>query len=367
MPHNTLLSPITVGDLSLRSRVLMAPLTRSRSKQPGDIPWELNAEYYAQRAGAGLIISEATQVSPRGKGYAFTPGIFTDEQVAGWKLVTDAVHERGGSIVLQLWHVGRISHTDLQPGGEAPVAPSALRAQTQTYTSHDSGMVDVSEPRALETHEIPTVVDEFRHGAQCAKDAGFDGVEIHGANGYLLDQFIRDGSNHRTDDYGGSIVNRCRFPLEVVDTVVGVFGAGRVGYRISPTGEFNSMADSTPAETFGHLARELSARGLMYLHVVEAFAGGERQEPVLEPLRAAFSGEGRGGVYLGNGGYTPDSAEQRLTDGLADAITFGTMYIANPDLAERVARGGPYNEPNRETYYSGTAVGYTDYPALGKD
>lgn len=364
MAHEHLLGPITVGDHTLRNRVLMAPLTRSRSKQPGDIPWELNAAYYRQRASAGLIISEATQVSPQGKGYAFTPGIYTQEQVAGWRLVTDAVHDEGGTIFLQLWHVGRISHTDLQPDGGKPVAPSAIRAESQTYTSKESGMVPVSEPRALRTDEVPGIVDQFRHGARCAKEAGFDGVEIHGANGYLLDQFVRTGTNTRGDAYGGSVENRCRLPLMVTDAVVDVFGAGSVGYRVSPNGAFNSMNDDNPIETFGHLARELSKRGLCYLHNVEAFGGGERNEEMVAELRTSFGGADRGGVYIANGGYTPESGEERLVSGKADAIAYGTMYIANPDLVERIRQGGPYNEGNRETYYGGGAEGYTDYPAL---
>lgn len=366
MAHEKLTAAIRLGDLELRNRVFMAPLTRSRSKQPGDIPWSLNAEYYAQRAGAGLIVSEATQISPQGKGYAFTPGIHSDEQVEGWKLVTDAVHDRGGSIFLQLWHVGRISHVDLQPEGQQPVAPSAIRAESQTYTSAESGMVQVSEPRALELDEIPGVVEQFRVAAENAKRAGFDGVEIHGANGYLLDQFTRDGTNQRTDSYGGSIENRIRFPLEVARAVIGVWGAGRVGYRVSPNGEFNTMNDSDPLATFGTLARELRKLGIAYLHNVEAFAGGERNEPMIDALRAAFDGRDPtgAGVYIGNGGLTPEQAEQRLAADRADAVAFGTSYIANPDLAERIALGGPYNEPNRDTFYGGTAVGYTDYPSL---
>ena len=368
MAPERLLSPITAGELELPHRVWMAPLTRSRAEQPGDIPWELNAEYYAQRAdpktGAGLIISEATQVAPTGKGYAFTPGIHSDEQVAGWKKVTDAVHARGGQIALQLWHVGRISHVDLQPDGRKPVAPSAIRAAgVQTITSAESGRVAVSEPRELETDEIPGVIDQFRHGAQLAKDAGFDAVEIHGANGYLLDQFLRSGSNKREDRYGGSLENRLRFCLEVTDAVVGVWGGGRVGYRVAPLGAFNDMRDDDPMETFGALAEKLGERGLAFLHVVEAFGPTERtdeSERVYAACRERFKGAG-GGIYVGNGGQL---AEERIAEGLTDAVAFGKLFIANPDLAERMRRGGPYNAWDDSTFYGGTEKGYTDYPSL---
>jgi len=356
-----LFQPLRVGDLELPNRVLMAPLTRARSTQPGDIPNELNAEYYAQRAGAGLIVSEASQVSPQGKGYAFTPGIHSDEQVEGWRLVTDRVHNAGGRIVLQLWHVGRISHTDLQPGGAQPVAPSALRAESQTFTSEESGMLPVSEPRALETDEIPGIVEQFRAGAQRAKDAGFDGVEIHGANGYLLDQFTRTGSNHRTDLYGGSLENRLRLPLEVAQAVAGVWGPGRVGYRVSPAGEFNSMSDANPLETFAALASKLGALGLAYIHNVESFRGSVRDDAMTGAVRDAFPG-----VYIGNGAYTPDLARERLESSKADAIAFGELYIANPDLAERIREGAPLSEPNRDTFYTRGAEGYTDYPTLAE-
>lgn len=364
--HSKLLSPIRFGDIAAPNRVFMAPLTRSRSMQPGDIPWALNAEYYRQRAGAGLIISEATQVSPQGKGYAFTPGIHSDEQVAGWKLVTDAVHKAGGRIFLQLWHVGRISHNDLQPGGAAPVAPSAIAAKSQTYTSAESGMVPTSVPRALETDELPGIVEQFRNGAANAKRAGFDGVEIHGANGYLLDQFTRDGTNKRTDSYGGPIENRIRLPLEVAKAVAEVWGPGRVGYRISPLGQFNDLADSTPKETFGALAEGLGKLRLAYLHNVEAFAGTPRNaaaERVIEEVRTRFKRAG-GGIYIANGMLTPAEAEPRLTRGLADAVAFGTLFISNPDLPARIERAGPYNEADQSTFYGGTERGYTDYPSL---
>ena len=359
MSTDALFESLGLGDLALPNRVLMAPLTRSRSKQPGDIPWELNAEYYAQRASAGLIIAEATQVSPMGKGCAFTPGIHSDEQVAGWKLVTDAVHAAGGRIYLQLWHVGRISHVDVLPEGEVPVAPSAIPAQSQTYISADSGMVGVSEPRALAADELPGVIDEFRQGALRAKAAGFDGVEIHGANGYLLDQFTRDSSNKREDDYGGSIENRIRLPLEIAAAVVEVWGGGNVGYRVSPVGTFNDMSDSDPVATFGALAKGLSDLGLGYIHVAEAFAGQERDEATCEAVRKAFDG-----VYIANGGYTAETGAARIAGGAADAIAYGTLYISNPDLPARIKQGGPYTDADGATFYGGTAKGYTDYPSL---
>jgi N-ethylmaleimide reductase len=353
----TLQSPLTLGPLTLPNRVLMAPLTRSRSGQPGDIPRSLNATYYAQRASAGLIISEATQISQQGKGYASTPGIHSAEQIAGWRRVTDAVHDAGGRIFNQLWHVGRISHTDLQPGGGAPVAPSAIRATSQTYTSAGSGFVRVSMPRALETDEIGGIVGQYRDAARNALEAGFDGVEIHGANGYLIDQFTRSGTNRRSDRYGGSLENRLRFPLEVAEAVAGVWGGERVGYRISPTGAFNDMSDDNPGGTFTALATGLGQLGLVYLHVAEAFAGSPRDEAVMGAIRGAFPG-----VYIANGGYTGESGEARLAQGKADAIAFGSLFIANPDLPERLRAGAPLNEPDQSTFYGGDARGYTDYP-----
>ena len=360
MNTDSLFRPLTLGPLELPNRVLMAPLTRARAKQPGDAPWSLNAEYYAQRASAGLVIAEASQVSPQGKGYAFTPGIHTDAQVEGWKLVTDAVHAAGGRIFLQLWHVGRISHVDLQPDGAAPVAPSAIPAKSQTFISATSGMVDVSAPRALELDEIPGIVDQYRQGATRAKAAGFDGVEIHGANGYLLDQFTRDGTNQRTDAYGGSLDGRLRLPLEVAQAVVDVWGADRVGYRISPTGAFNDMSDADPVATFAGLAAKLGELGLVYIHVAESFGGGPRDDASTKAVREAFSG-----VYLANGAYTAESAAERIDAGRADAVAFGELFIANPDLPARMRQGGPYNEPDTATFYGGEAQGYTDYPSLG--
>jgi N-ethylmaleimide reductase len=359
MSDDVLFSALPLGPLTLPNRILMAPLTRSRTRQPGDVPTELNATYYAQRATAGLIIAEATQVSAQGKGYAFTPGIYTDEQVAGWKLVTDAVHAAGGRIYLQLWHVGRISHVDLQPDGASPVAPSAIPAKSQTYISATSGMVDVSPPRALALEEMSGIVDEYRKGAENAKAAGFDGVEIHGANGYLLDQFTRSGTNHRTDAYGGSLEGRLRLPLEVVDAVVEVWGADRVGYRVSPTGTFNDISDDDPVTTFATLAGELAKRGLVYIHVAESFAGGPRDDESTKAIREAF-----GSVYIANGAYTPETGRARIEEDRADAITWGELFIANPDLPARIRQDGPYNDPDPSTFYGGDANGYIDYPSL---
>ncbi len=365
-----LLKPLTAGQIHAATRVWMAPLTRSRSKQPGDVPWELNAEYYGQRAdpkkGAAVIISEATQVSSQGKGYAFTPGIHSKEQVEGWKLVTKAVHDKGGIILAQLWHVGRISHTDLQPGGGKPVAPSAIRAESKTYTSKDSGLVPTSEPRALETDEIPGVVEQFRQAAQNAKDAGFDGVEIHGANGYLLQQFLRSASNTRTDQYGGSLENRARFCLEVAEAVLTVWEPGKVGYRVSPLGEASDNPQDRPIDTYSYLAAELGKLGLAYIHVVEEFGSATRSdenEPVFAAIRSAFRDAG-GHAYVGNGEYTAETAAQRIATDKADAIAFGKPFISNPDLAERFRRDAPLNEWDRDTFYGGGAEGYTTYPPL---
>lgn len=365
-----LLSPLVAGRLESKTRVWMAPLTRSRSKQPGDVPWELNAEYYAQRAdplnGAAVIISEATQVSPQGKGYAFTPGIHSDEQVDGWKKVTDAVHQRGGLILAQLWHVGRISHVDLQPDGQQPVAPSAIRADSRTYTSKDSGMVPTSEPRALETDEIPGVVDQFRKAAANAQRAGFDGVEIHGANGYLLQQFLRRSTNQRSDEYGGSLENRARFCLEVAHAVLEVWEPGRVGYRVSPMAEGDEDPQDRPIDTYAYLSTELGKLGLAYIHVVEAFRDSARDhesEQVFGAVRRAFRDAG-GLAYIGNGEYVAESAARRINDDKADAIAFGKPFISNPDLAERFRQDAPLNEWHQSTFYGGGPEGYTDYPTL---
>lgn len=348
----TLFDPIKVGSLELPNRIIMAPLTRSRAVGPGRVPNALMAEYYAQRASAGLILSEATAVTPMGVGYADTPGIWSDEQVEGWKHVTDAVHEAGGRIFLQLWHVGRISDP-LFLEGDLPVAPSAL--QPQGHVSLVRPAKEYVTPRALALEEIPGIVAAFRKGAENAKKAGFDGVEIHGANGYLLDQFLQDGTNQRTDAYGGSIENRARLMLEVTDACIAVWGAGRVGMHLAPRRDVHDMGDSTPLETFGHVARELGKRGIAFICAREA-VGDDRLGPQLKRIF--------GGVYIANEKLTKDSAAQLLTSGDADAVAFGQWFIANPDLPERLKRNAPLNAARPDKFYGPNAEGYTDYPAL---
>lgn len=354
---STLHTPFLLGDLLLPNRVLMAPMTRSRAGD-GNVVTALTAEYYAQRASAGLIISEATQVCPQGQGYIATPGIYSLRQGEGWRQVVEAVHAAGGRIYAQLWHVGRISHTSFQPDGVAPVAPSAIIAPGQTFTLQ--GQVPFSAPRALETEEIWGVVAQFAHGAQVAKDAGFDGVEIHAANGYLIDQFLRDGTNRRTDRYGGTAENRMRFLLEIVDAVGAVFPLSRVGVRLSPGGSFNGMSDSDPATLFSAVTAALRDRKVGYLHLIDAvagqMAGPQRFAPLLRPHFP--------GTLILNGGFDAASAEAALNDGLADLIAFGVPFLANPDLPHRLARGAALNPPDYGTFYGGGAKGYTDYPAL---
>lgn len=354
MNFQQLFSPSKLGDHQLNHRIVMAPLTRSRSAQPGDIPQDINVEYYAQRASAALIIAEATQISPQGKGYAFTPGIHSDEQIAGWRKVTDAVHNKGSLMFLQLWHVGRISHSNLQPGTSLPVAPSAIAAEGQAFT--EEGFLDFETPRALEASELPGIVEQYRQAAINAKQAGFDGVEIHAANGYLLDQFLKDGSNHRTDNYGGSIENRTRLTLQVVAAVSEIMGSGKVGIRISPSGRFNSMSESDPQPLFNYLVEQLNAYDLAYLHVVESFAGSDDGFDFGQ-LRDKFNG-----AYMANGGYNAGSAEQSLQAGRSDFVSFGSDFIANPDLPERIKQGIELSVPDSNTFYGGHAEGYIDYP-----
>lgn len=355
-----LFSPIKVGNLDLANRVVMAPLTRNRARPMDDTPYALHAEYYAQRAGAGLIITEASQISPEGKGYAWTPGIYSDAQVAGWKKVTDAVHAKGGKIVIQLWHVGRISHTSLQPNGQPPVAPSAIAADSKTFDG--TQFVATSVPRALELAEIPRVIEDYRKATQNARAAGFDGVEIHAANGYLIDQFLRDGANKRTDAYGGSVENRARLLVEVTEAVVGAWDAGHVGIRLSPFANANGLTDSDPMAVFGHAVDEISRIGLAYLHMVEGNTGGSRdlaEGQSIDALRARFNG-----VYMANNGYDRQMAIDAVESGRVDLVAFGRPYIANPDLAERLRMGAPLNALEPTTLYGGGAKGYTDYPAL---
>ncbi|WP_437688216.1 alkene reductase [Sorangium sp. So ce176] len=356
-----LFSSFSLGSLSLPNRIVMAPMTRCRAGE-GNVPTELNAVYYEQRASAGLIITEATQVSPQGVGYLRTPGIHTDAQVEGWRLVTDAVHRAGGRIFAQLWHVGRSSHVSFQPGRQAPVSSSAVRIRTG-HAHTPEGPQPYSTPRALETHEIPGVVAQFEDGARRARAAGFDGIELHAANGYIIDQFLRDGVNQRTDSYGGSVENRARFLLEIVDAVTGVFDPDRVGVRVSPLGGYNDMSDSNPKAIFGHVAAELSARKLAYLHVVEPVDGQAEDAAgrVMPLLRERFRG-----VLMANGGYTLETAEAALRSGAADLVSFGAPFLANPDLPERLSRRAPLNPPDVSTFYSEGPRGYTDYPRLGE-
>ncbi len=348
----TLFDPIRVGDIELPNRVIMAPLTRARAAGEGRVPNALMAHYYVQRASAGLIISEATAVTAQGVGYVDTPGIWSDEQVVGWRGVTDAVHAAGGRIVLQLWHVGRISDPSLLRG-DAPVAPSAIAAKGHVSLLRPERNYPV--PRALDASEIAGVVAAFRKGAENAKKAGFDGVEIHGANGYLLDQFLQDSSNHRTDRYGGSIENRARLLLEITDACVAVWGAGRVGMHLAPRADSHDMGDSDRAATFGYVATALGERGIAFICAREA-VGADSLGP---QLKKAF-----GGVYIANEKITGVSAQQMLDAGTADAFAFGKLFIANPDLPQRLQCGAELNTPQPQTFYHPGAAGYTDYPAL---
>lgn len=358
---NPLFSPLRIGDLALPNRVLMSPMTRSRGRQPGDVPTELNARYYAQRASAGMIITEGTQISREGQGYAFTPGIYSDEQIAGWATVTEAVHANGGRILAQLWHVGRMSHVDFH-AGEPPVAPSAINAGSKIFLG-EGNFADTSTPRELRTEEIPRVVADFRRAAEHAKQAGFDGVELHGANGYLIHEFLSDQANQRTDNYGGSIPNRIRFPVEVVEALVDVWGPGCVGVRLSPGMGMAGCGESDALALYAALTDELSRIGVAFLDVIEYFGPPEKRpsEPseLHRMIRSRFSG-----AYLANGGYRGESAAAAVEAGHADAIVFGSTFLANPDLPERIRRNAALAEPNRDTFYGGDAKGYLDYPAL---
>jgi len=354
-----LFTPARLGDIQIANRIVMAPLTRNRADPNTHAPHELHVTYYSQRASAGLIVTEGAQISPEGKGYAWTPGIYSPEQIAGWKKVTDAVHAKGGKIVVQLWHVGRVSHTSLLDGAD-PVAPSAIGAGGRTFDG--KGFVETSTPRALEESEIARVVDDYRKAAIAADAAGFDGVEIHGANGYLIDQFLRDGANQRTDSYGGSIENRTRFLFEVLEAVTGVLGGGRVGLRLSPFSNANGLTDSDPMPLFTHAVKGLNRYGLAFLHLVEGQTGGSRDLPEgcsIDALRALFEGP-----YIANNGYDREMAIEAVATGKADAVAFGRPFIANPDLVKRLRLNAPLAEGNTATYYGGGAEGYTDYPAL---
>lgn len=348
----TLFSPARLGAVQLPNRIAMAPMTRNRAGE-GNRPGPMVVEYYRQRASAGLIITEASQVTPEGQGYPNTPGIHSDEQVDAWHEVTEAVHSAGGRIALQLWHVGRISHPSVI-GGLTPVAPSAIRPEGEIWTGA-AGTLPFVTPRALELEEIPGVIRRYAEGARRARAAGFDAVEVHAANGYLVDQFLRDGSNRRTDRYGGPVENRARFLLEVTEAVSREVGADRVGVRLSPTGAFNSMHDSDPARTFGYAARALSRLGLAWLHLYEPIGPAW----LVPALKAEF-----GGPVIANGGFDRASAEAVLQRGEAEVISFAVAFLANPDLPARLRAGAPLNTPDRGTFYGGGAEGYIDYPSL---
>jgi N-ethylmaleimide reductase len=361
MTDKSLFQPVQMGSLKLRNRIVMAPLTRSRAGK-GDAPQPMNAVYYGQRASAGLIISEASQISQQGKGYAYTPGIYTDEQIEGWRLVTDAVHAEGGLIFCQLWHVGRISHPSLQANGALPVAPSAILPKGNAFT--EQGFQPLVTPRALETDEIAGIVDQYRHATQCAHQAGFDGVEIHAANGYLIDQFLRDKTNQRTDRYGGSIENRIRFMREVTEAVCSVMPSDRVGIRLAPVSPANDIADSNPEALFSAAVAALNPFNLAYLHLVEGAIREPRHENEgfdLHKLRKIFNG-----LYMANNGYNPELAEVTVEHGDADLIAFGRPFISNPDLVERLQAGAPLAHADEATFYGGDERGYIDYPRMNE-
>lgn len=359
MTSRDLHSPHTLGSLKLPNRVVMAPMTRNRAGT-GNVPTDLVARYYEQRASAGLIVAEATQIAPEGVGYPNTPGIHSEAQVEGWKRVTRAVHDTGGRIFLQLWHVGRISHPLFQPGGALPVAPSAIAPAGQAYTPE--GPKPFVTPRALAADEIPGIVAQFRQGAVHAVEAGFDGVELHGANGYLPDQFLRDGTNQRTDAYGGSVENRARFLLAIVRELVDVWGPDSVGVRLSPSGTFNDMRDSHPIETFGYVASELDRIGVVYVHVVEGTEADLKHGGKIVPTERLRSRFGR--TLIVNGGYDRERAEATIREGRADLVSFAKAFLANPDLPHRLRTAAPLNAPDPGTFYGGDEKGYTDYPAL---
>jgi len=368
MSAPTLFDPVRAGDLALANRVVMAPLTRNRA--PNAVPTPLMARYYEQRASGGLLVTEATAISHQGQGYADVPGLYSPEQLQGWRRVTDAVHAAGGRIVVQLWHVGRISHTDLQPDNGAPVAPSAVAANSKTYLIQDGqgSFVPTSEPRALELEELPGIIDAYRRAARDAVNvAGFDGVEVHGANGYLLDQFLKRGANLRDDAYGGSIENRARLLLEVMRAVTQEIGGGRTGVRLSPVTPANDIHDPEPQPLFDYVLRELASMGLAYVHVIEGATGGPRELPDrpfdYEQARRTYRNAGGKGAWMVNNGYDGKLASQALAEG-ADLVAFGRSYISNPDLVERLRAGAPLNPADKTTFYGGGERGYTDYPAL---
>ncbi|KIN60830.1 NADH-dependent flavin oxidoreductase, Oye family protein [Sulfitobacter noctilucae] len=356
----TLFTPVSFGAITAANRLAMAPLTRNRADNDTGEVSEMHVDYYRQRAGAGLIITEAAQISAEAKGYLQTPGIHTEGQVAAWRKVTDAVHDAGGKIVIQLWHVGRISHTSLLPDGQAPVAPSAINAGVKTFTAN--GFEETSDPRALDADELPRVVQDYVHAAEMAIKAGFDGVEVHAANGYLIDQFLKTGSNTRTDAYGGSVENRARLLMEVMEAVTAAIGGARTGIRLSPFSPANGISDANPQETFEHVIKGLNKFDLAYLHMVEGSTGGSRdlaEGESIDGLRALFDG-----IYMANNGYDRDMALQATESGHAEMIAIGRPFIANPDLVERYKQNAELNEGDKSTYYGGGRKGLTDYPTL---
>lgn len=368
---STLFDPIKVGDIELANRIVMAPLTRNRS--PNAIPRDLTATYYAQRATAGLLITEATAITQQGQGYADVPGLYAPDQLAGWRKVTDAVHAAGGKIVVQMWHVGRISHNTLQPNGAAPVAPSAITAKSKTFLINADGsgtFAETSQPRALELAELPGIVEDYRKAARAAIDSGFDGVELHAANGYLIDQFLRSGSNHRTDAYGGSIENRARFLLEVLEVITKEVGSGRTGIRISPVTPAGDLSDPEPQPLFTYVVEKLAAYELAYVHIIEGSTGGPRDfqqgdKPFdYATLRAAYQHAGGKAAWMVNNAYDQKLAETVIANGDADLVAFGKLFLANPDLVKRLRERADFNQPDQATFYGGGAKGYTDYPTL---
>jgi N-ethylmaleimide reductase len=364
--HDPLFQPLQIGELTLPNRIVMAPLTRSRAGQPGNVPTALMTEYYRQRASAGLIISEATNISTIGMGYAFTPGIYTEAHVAGWRQITEAVHGAGGRMFLQLWHCGRVSHESLHPG-EAPVAPSAVPCEgCMPFIVDDDGKgvrASATPPRAMTLNEIRATLDDYARAAENALAAGFDGVEVHGANGYLPHQFLASNTNHRGDAYGGTLANRTRFLFEVMEAVIGVMQPERVGVRLSPLFTGHGIADADPVKTHSAVAKHLSGLGLAYLHVADTDV--MRGEAPKMPAILDFMRERYRGMMILNGAFDGARAREAISKGDGDLIAFGRLYIANPDLPERLGRGGPFNEPDPATFYGGDARGYTDYPALG--
>lgn len=360
MSDAKLFTPFKAGSIELKNRIVMAPLTRNRARAEDDAPYDIHVDYYAQRASAGLLITEASQISPQGKGYAWTPGIYSDSQIEGWKKVTDAVHAKGGKIVIQMWHVGRVSHPVLQPGNVDPVGPSAIAADAKSFDGEQ--FVTTPTPRALEIEEIPGIVEDYRKAAANAIKAGFDGVEVHAANGYLLDQFLKDGANKREDAYGGSIENRTRFLKEVMDAVTAEIGADKVGIRLSPFSNANGVSDSNPQPLFEHVVKLLNTYGLSYLHMVEGQTGGPRELAEGESIKALYALFD--GPIMANNGYTRDMAIETVETGEADLVAFGRPFISNPDLVERLEQNAPLNELDPTTLYGGGREGYTDYPTL---